>query len=442
MSVKAHTEQRVKAGGSMASGHRTQGWGLRAAGLLLAGGLLAGCADAWETVTRPIDPLPPAEPETISESAQEGAGEYPNLSEVPDRPPRQPSGKAERDQIRDSLAADRENARYTGDTRTGEGVGRTDDREGATDDAQSATDDGQPASVPEVPDRPDFSSDAASAGEGGAASDGAGGTSRMADAGTETGDRARDGDTTQQATAGDAAADTDAPSDRSDGTQSATAGDTRQDAPDTASQSGAQRAGSQPPAVDVPQMQPSQRGEPVRLPGETASSAAGDTRQQAGQGDSRPRRQQTARRDGAAQQPPADARSRTLGPGEPGGRTNAAGGRRAAVVYFAHGTSSLTAQDRRVLRRIAEIYERRQIQLRVVGHASSRTAAMDPIDHRMANFEMSLDRAQAVADALARMGVERADIQVEARGDRDPVYHEFMPTGEAGNRRAEVFVQG
>jgi flagellar motor protein MotB len=40
------------------------------------------------------------------------------------------------------------------------------------------------------------------------------------------------------------------------------------------------------------------------------------------------------------------------------------------------------------------------------------------------------------------MGVERADIQVEARGDRDPVYHEFMPTGEAGNRRAEVFVQG
>jgi flagellar motor protein MotB len=28
----------------------------------------------------------------------------------------------------------------------------------------------------------------------------------------------------------------------------------------------------------------------------------------------------------------------------------------------------------------------------------------------------------------------------EARADNQPVFHEFMPTGEAGNRRAEIYL--
>jgi outer membrane protein OmpA-like peptidoglycan-associated protein len=118
------------------------------------------------------------------------------------------------------------------------------------------------------------------------------------------------------------------------------------------------------------------------------------------------------------------------------------GGRRIAVIYFRHGSASLQGRDRKVLRDVAQIYERQGRDLRVVGHASSRTAAMDPVDHRMANFDTSLKRAQAVVDALVSMGVPRDAIQLEARGDNEPVYHEFMPTGEAGNRRAEIFLQG
>jgi flagellar motor protein MotB len=120
----------------------------------------------------------------------------------------------------------------------------------------------------------------------------------------------------------------------------------------------------------------------------------------------------------------------------------AGGGRRVAVIYFRHGSAKLQARDRTVLRDVVELYERRDRDLRVVGHASSRTAAMDPIAHRMANFDTSLARAQAVVDALVSLGVPRGDIQLEARGDNEPVYHEFMPTGEAGNRRTEIFLQG
>jgi flagellar motor protein MotB len=33
-------------------------------------------------------------------------------------------------------------------------------------------------------------------------------------------------------------------------------------------------------------------------------------------------------------------------------------------------------------------------------------------------------------------------VLVEAVGDSQPVYYESMPQGEAGNRRAEIFLQG
>jgi len=59
----------------------------------------------------------------------------------------------------------------------------------------------------------------------------------------------------------------------------------------------------------------------------------------------------------------------------------------------------------------------------------------------LANFETSLQRANAVTALLVRYGVARDKVAAEAKGDTQPVYHEFMPTGEAGNRRAEIFLE-
>ena len=78
--------------------------------------------------------------------------------------------------------------------------------------------------------------------------------------------------------------------------------------------------------------------------------------------------------------------------------------------------------------------------LRVIGHASMRTKPMDPDRHARVNEGISIARANAVAGQLARLGVKRESIVVVARGDGDPAYYEVMETGEAGNRRVEIYL--
>jgi outer membrane protein OmpA-like peptidoglycan-associated protein len=176
-------------------------------------------------------------------------------------------------------------------------------------------------------------------------------------------------------------------------------------------------------------MKPSQNGEPVQLPGEVRQRVQGAART-AARGGATTGGQQTAR----LQSPPSS-------PEQVAPQADAAGaGTRVAVIYFPHGAASLNGEDRQVLRKVADLYDKREGGLRVVGHASSRTATMDMIQHRMVNLDTSMRRAEAVTDALVRYGVPRGEIKVEARADRDPAYHEFMPTGEAGNRRAEIFL--
>jgi len=80
--------------------------------------------------------------------------------------------------------------------------------------------------------------------------------------------------------------------------------------------------------------------------------------------------------------------------------------------------------------------------VKVVGHASSRTANMSVERHLEVIFQKSQARANAVAQALIRAGVPAAKVQIEAVGDSQPIYYESMPKGEDGNRRAEIFLQG
>ncbi|HEX4861221.1 MAG TPA: OmpA family protein, partial [Rhizomicrobium sp.] len=79
--------------------------------------------------------------------------------------------------------------------------------------------------------------------------------------------------------------------------------------------------------------------------------------------------------------------------------------------------------------------------IRIVGHASSRTANMPVEKHLEVIFNKSQDRANAVAQEMIRDGVPANRVLVEAVGDSQPVYYESMPKGEDGNRRAEIFLQ-
>ena len=119
-----------------------------------------------------------------------------------------------------------------------------------------------------------------------------------------------------------------------------------------------------------------------------------------------------------------------------GGRVQLVG-----VIYFAHGSAALDGRDMVVLKEIAKLHGQYGGVVRVIGHASARTGLMNAADYEVANLTISLDRADAVTQALASMGVQRAELISEGRSDQQPVYHEFMPTGEAGNRRAEIYLE-
>jgi len=80
--------------------------------------------------------------------------------------------------------------------------------------------------------------------------------------------------------------------------------------------------------------------------------------------------------------------------------------------------------------------------VKVVGHSSSRTADMSVERHLEVIFQKSQARANAVAQALIKAGVPADRVQIEAVGDSQPIFYESMPKGEAGNRRAEIFVGG
>lgn len=111
-----------------------------------------------------------------------------------------------------------------------------------------------------------------------------------------------------------------------------------------------------------------------------------------------------------------------------------------ATIQFARGSANLDARDRAILRQVVALQHERGGVIRVVGHASSHTRNMDPIRHKLVNYDVSSARAETVAKTLAELGAQTKDVVVVAKSDTDPLYYEFMPSGEAGNRRTEVYL--
>ena len=115
-----------------------------------------------------------------------------------------------------------------------------------------------------------------------------------------------------------------------------------------------------------------------------------------------------------------------------------------AMIYFSGDGAALSAAARTQIRAAATAFKASggSASVRVVGHASSRTADMPVERHLEVIFQKSQQRANAVAQELIRQGVPADHLQIDAVGDSQPVYYESMPKGEEGNRRAEIFVQG
>jgi len=98
-------------------------------------------------------------------------------------------------------------------------------------------------------------------------------------------------------------------------------------------------------------------------------------------------------------------------------------------VAFAQGSSDLAETQRSALADIASLYKRTGGEIRIVGH-SEPGHSNDAIRQRIAALDLALDRANAVAQALTKMGVPAHDIRVEA-----------APANSQDQPRAEVFME-
>lgn len=115
---------------------------------------------------------------------------------------------------------------------------------------------------------------------------------------------------------------------------------------------------------------------------------------------------------------------------------------RVATIHFGNNSSSLDQRDRSILGAVIQLQKERGGRVVVVGHASSRTKDMDYIKHQMVNFEISMQRAGTIGSALKRMGLSDEVLEVQAVSDTQPLFLEVMPSGEAGNRRVEIYLAG
>ena len=103
-------------------------------------------------------------------------------------------------------------------------------------------------------------------------------------------------------------------------------------------------------------------------------------------------------------------------------------------VSFDFNSARIKASFQSPLNKIADIMNRYpQTQIVVAGHT-------DSVGSEQYNLELSLRRANAVADYLMLRNVMRARIGTEGRGELEPIADNNSAAGRSKNRRVEIYV--
>ena len=111
------------------------------------------------------------------------------------------------------------------------------------------------------------------------------------------------------------------------------------------------------------------------------------------------------------------------------------------VIYHSNTKADISSRDLTALKNVASFAKQKNAIIRVVGNASSRSRDMKEIQNKIANFDLSLLRAQRVRDALIKFGVPEDMVFISAVSDTEKVAEENMPINEAVNRRTEIYIK-
>lgn len=105
------------------------------------------------------------------------------------------------------------------------------------------------------------------------------------------------------------------------------------------------------------------------------------------------------------------------------------------TVYFDHGSYILDAGDMQVIENVVRDYKGSpNVSLSVEGHSSLQAAIQNPLERKIVNLDISLERAKSVADILIKRGVPGNKIRTVGWGEE-------KQTGidnDAAARRVEI----
>lgn len=122
------------------------------------------------------------------------------------------------------------------------------------------------------------------------------------------------------------------------------------------------------------------------------------------------------------------------------GPVTAAAGQVGTIV-FAQDSSTVPSGGAAVLQQVAAAYKTSGGTLRVVGHTDARQRDSDPEKDRLAKFDLSLARANAVAAELVKLGIERDKIVTAGLGDTAPAAPPGDASRAAENSRVDLYIE-
>lgn len=109
-----------------------------------------------------------------------------------------------------------------------------------------------------------------------------------------------------------------------------------------------------------------------------------------------------------------------------------------SLILFKSGDAKVLPQFQPLAGRIGQVVEKEVGPVRVVGHTDN--VALNAANRFQSNFQLSIERAKAVA-ALLRPALTQPDrLMVEGKGADDPIASNATAEGRARNRRVDILV--
>ena len=100
-----------------------------------------------------------------------------------------------------------------------------------------------------------------------------------------------------------------------------------------------------------------------------------------------------------------------------------------SLIVQKYGGTSVGSLDR--IRRVAERVAQTGERITLTGHT-------DNISSEESNLALGLQRARSIEQILMKWGVEASQIEVDTKGESQPVDSNDSETGRQNNRRVEV----